>query len=99
MYRYAQKIYEQNIVTHIQAHNTTMLIKSNLFEVKRMIIRTDHDHSAIIILFHDTLILPALLRQTVIFKYSQNVFIHLSGEALWEWSVLAKKQLNVPSQG
>jgi len=54
----------QNIVPHIHEHNISMLIKSNLFKVKRMIIRADHDHSAIMILLHNTLILPALVKQT-----------------------------------
>ena len=68
-----------NIVPHIHGHNihVSMLIKSNLFKVKRMIIRADHDHSTVMILLHNTLILPALVKQTKFLSHNQNVFIFI----------------------
>ena len=54
-------------------YSVRVLIKSNLFQAKRMIIRADHDNSAVVILFHNTLILPALAKQMMFFKPQLNV--------------------------
>lgn len=69
---------DNNTLYTLYVHIKETDIKSNLFKVKRMIIRTDHDHSAVMVLFYNTLILPALAKQTTLTLKAYNFYIQSS---------------------